>query len=821
MPTLSRGSHVGPYEIIELIGTGGMGEVYKARDTRLNRTVAIKVLTDRFSARFEREAHAIAALNHPRICTLYDVGPDYLVMEYVEGQPLRGARPLEEALKLACEILDALDCAHRKGVTHRDLKPGNILMTKSGIKLLDFGLARIEGEATLTVTGAVMGTPAYMAPEQLEGKEADERADVYAFGCILYELLSGRMVAAGREPLSHPAVNQIVERCLAMDPDDRWQSAGDVRAALDLVRVAQPRPPPRRVWLWAAASIALMAIAAFVATALKPAAAPGRVIRLSVPPPENASLGWGRSNGGHAISPDGRLLVFATASPRRLWLRPLDAERASELPGTDGAYLPFWSPDGRHVGFFANGKLKRIAVPETERPAPPLDICEAPQGRGGTWNRQGIIVFSPGTDRPLYRVSSSGGAPVPLAPLAGGERANYWPWFLPDGQRFLFTVFYSPPRGAVVVGTVDGRRLTRIVDEPSRAEFAAGDPGMLLFARNGALTAQRFDPGILQLRGEAVPLAGPSALNRGWSNANFSVSDTGVVVYGGYSGTDRQFRWVGRGGHPIASVGEPGAYGDVFRVSPDDSRLANSRDGVDHIWVTDITRGTPTRLTFSQYYYGMPVWSSDGNEIVFSSAQDGPANLYRKAANAGAPERRITQSDNHQTPSDWSSDGWILYSEQSVSNRALHAVRIDGKGPSIQLAQMTGEDFRSRFSPDSRWISYESNESGRSEVYVQRFTGAAEARPARWQITTAGGSHAQWRRDGKELFYIDLAGKLTAVPMALLADRVEPGPPQPLFGPVTSYEAARDGRRFLVLSETNRTLVEPITVLLNWRAALK
>ena len=520
---LSVGEHLGPYELLAPIGAGGMGEVYKARDTRLDRIVAVKVSKEDFSERFEREARAAAALNHPHICSLYDVGPNYLVMEYVEGAPLQGPLPLLQALKYAGEICEALSEAHSKGVTHRDLKPANILVTKSaGIKLLDFGLARVDSPVrsddetltrALTEKGQIMGTLFYMSPEQVQGKETGPASDIFSFGLVLYEMLTGKRAFAGSNAasviaaiLERPApsvadvapaaLDRVLKRCLEKDPENRWGNARDLGAALECVSAVEPTIPveappepvkPRmRPWLWAVAAVFAVAAMAlgFIASNHK-TEEPPRVLRMSILPPERTTL---PANGVPALSPDGRKLAFAANGPGKtsLWVRDLDSLTARELPGTDGASLPFWSPDGRSLGFFAGAKLKRTDATGGSV----LTICDAPNGRGGTWNQNDVIVFVPGILGALFRVSAAGGTAAPLTKLAGDDGAHRYPWFLPDGRHFLYTTYGFQTgtfTGRIYVGDLESAERTKIGEAPSSVAYAA--PGYLLFVRETSLFA--------------------------------------------------------------------------------------------------------------------------------------------------------------------------------------------------------------------------------------------------------------------------------------------------------------------------------------------
>jgi predicted Ser/Thr protein kinase len=557
---VAAGAKLGPYEILAPIGAGGMGEVYKARDTRLDRTVAIKVSQEKFSERFEREARAVAALNHPNICQLYDVGPNYLVMEYIDGAPLKGPLPLEQAMKYAEQISDALDAAHKKGITHRDLKPANILVTKACVKLLDFGLARIAASPDETTTMAVMGTPAYMAPEQWESKPGDARSDIYAFGCVLYEMLTGKRPVQERTAVEPPAIEQVIKRCLEKDPDDRWQSARDLRHSLELVGQAfsLPRPAKGRSY-WAAWAVAIVSVAITLFLALRPAAAPpaAEVVRLNLNPPEGASFTGARvATVGvpqFALSPDGRSIVFvasATGARPTLWLRPLQADPARVMPGTDGADSPFWSPDSRWVGFFADGKLKKIPAGG----GPALAIADAPDSRGGSWGPDETILFGTGSQG-IYRASASGGTATRVTEVnvSRQEGSHRTPEFLPDGKHFLFTVRSGQiEQTGVYAGSLDGKTKKLVIRGNTNALYSPS--GHLLFMDGNTLMGQAFNAEHLELLGPSFILEGHIGLSSIPSGA-FSVSSAGILAHAEALLEMGRLTWFDRGGNPSGTVG--------------------------------------------------------------------------------------------------------------------------------------------------------------------------------------------------------------------------------------------------------------------------
>ena len=660
--TLAGGTRLGPYEIVGPLGAGGMGEVYRARDTRLGREVAIKVLPSHLSddpdrrTRFEREARAISQLTHPHICTLHDIGSedgvDFLVMELLEGQSLadrleKGPFPTEQVLKLGAEIADALDRAHRAGITHRDLKPGNVMLTKSGVKLLDFGLAKMAAterapsdlsslptqaaaSRPLTEKGTVMGTFQYMAPEQLEGREADARTDIFSFGCLLYEMATGKKAFVGASqaslvtailskepepistaaPMAPPALDRLVRTCLAKDPEDRWQSARDVRNELTWIaqagsQVGAPaavtsrrKSRERLAWICAAAAaVAAIALGAVYLRRVRPL-----VVRSTILPPEKLQFFFAGDNAGPvAVSPDGRSVAFVAAGETRplLYVRPLDALNASALPGTEGARFPFWSPDSRTIGFFTETKLKRI---DAAAGAVPATICDAPNARGGTWNRDGVIVFAPETRNGLFRVPASGGRPAPVTNLERPNQTTHrWPVFLPDGKHFLyFAGNHNEPQSedsGIYFASLEGKESRRVVHSFAGALYSSGS---LLYLRGNSLLAQPFDPSSGRLSGEAVPVAEGVQFDLSTWHGVFSVSDESVLVYQpGGPGTGNLLVWYDRAGKTIGSPGERANYIGAPRISPDGKRIATEIGDPGDVFVFDVASGLKTRLTFT------------------------------------------------------------------------------------------------------------------------------------------------------------------------------------------------------------------------------
>jgi Tol biopolymer transport system component len=858
---LAAGTRLGPYEIVGLLGAGGMGEVYRARDTRLDRHVAIKILPEALAndpawrQRFEREARAISALNHPHICTLHDVGHaegiDFLVMELVDGESLanrlaRGALAIDQAVRRGIEIADALNAAHRRGIVHRDLKPANVMVTASGAKLLDFGVAKMtpQGAQTAALTaaqahsqaGAVVGTLQYMAPEQLEGRDADARTDLFAFGLILREMITGRRTAPGdTRPVDGLAasLSHVIERCLAHNPDDRWQNAGDVRRELEWA-AATPAPgellvrrSPRRA-LWAIGAAAIVAGIA-LGWSLSRARTTGtaRPLVANVNPPPGAEF---RLEGGAAISPDGLQLAFIahTGGVDRVWIRALDSPALRELAGTDGAALPFWSPDGRSIGFFALGKLKRVDLSA----GAPRVLCDVTSGRGGAWGADNTIIFNAYNDGPLLRISASGGAPAALTTLdkTKGENSHRWPEFLPDGRRFLYFVRTDDPQGwGIYVGSVDEpSEKTLVLRSRTAASYARVDArtGYLLWTRADELVAQPFDATTAQLTGEPAAVAqGPFAGIVGRSF--FSVSQNGTLVFERASGRTVQLLWYGRDGKVAASVGSPMASSGILAtslsLSPDGKRVALTRGDppTTDIWLIDLEHGgAATRLTLNGRTTSA-LWSRDGTRVAYG--RSGPPNLYMVDVVTGNNEVRLTTSGNSQQVCDWSPDGrFFLYSElPNEANAQAHSqlwlLPLSGGGQPFPYLRAPFGESQGRFSPDGTLIAYTSDESGRNEIQVQRFPSDA----AKWQVSTTGGSLARWRSDGRELFYMSADGVLMSVGVTAAGRDARFGPPTPLASIPRNFDVAPDGQRFLGLAPVEEREASPVTVIANWPALLR
>jgi serine/threonine protein kinase len=869
------GTRLSHYEILEKIGEGGMGEVFRARDTRLDRTVAVKILPPRlsqlanFKQRFEREARAISSLSHPNICTLYDVGhekgTDYIVMEFLEGETLaqrlsRGPLPAEDFFAAAIQIADALDNAHRQGVVHRDLKPGNIMMTREGAKLLDFGLAKAGAPpeeaggltasptvtSPLTAEGTIVGTYEYMAPEQLEGQEADARSDIFAFGAVLYEMATGRRAFTGKtqasliasilkdeprpvsasQPAAPAALDRLVRKCLAKDPEDRWQTARDLLHEVrwisqgggsDTGLPAGAGGARRRERLaWGVAAVAVLAAAASLLLSPGKESIPAPPIRFQIPAPEGVTF-----LGSPRISPDGKTLAFHAndvSGLTRIWVRPLASLEARPLPGTEGTSRPFWSPDGRYLGFFAEGKLKKVPAAG----GPVQTLADAPNGADGSWGASGVILFDGGLADSIQAVSAGGGIPkgATLIDRAGGEAFHAWPQFLPDGRHFFFLAYTAGGRGEMRVGELESNEAKPLGLGDTLFMYAR--PGFLLFVRDGSLMAQPFDAGRLEPTGDPFPIIeGVGSTTIGL--AHFSVSQNGILSHRGESTAQSRLVWVDRAGRELQVVGTPADYG-AFWTSPDERLIAvsieDARNENADLWVVDPARGTSSRLTFTDASDGSPLWSRDGRRIVFSSTRGGDVDLYVTEAGGTGSLDSLTKVPGLTSAGDWTPDDRRLF----VSNLAgagwdILTLSLDrGVEPEPWLATPFHEG-QPRISPDGRWVAYASNESDRLEVYVRPLEGSW----GKWQVSNSGGTEPQWRGDGRELFYLALDGKMMAVDVAA-GGEFQAGVPEPLFdAPVRQnsnirnrYVASADGQRFLLASPIADRSAAAFTVVVNW-----
>jgi eukaryotic-like serine/threonine-protein kinase len=881
---LTTGTKLGPYEIQSPLGTGGMGEVYRARDTRLERTVAVKILPAQFSCdpvrkqRFEREAKTISSLNHPHICVLYDVGHqdgmDYLVMECVEGETLvkrldKGPLPLDQVLKYGAQIADGLDKAHRSGVVHRDLKPGNIMLTPAGAKLLDFGLAKPTAApvsaATLTAVqaapvteeGTIVGTFQYMSPEQVEGKEVDGRSDIFSLGAVLYEMVTGQRAFEGKsqlsvasailekepapvsaaKPMTPPALDHAVKKCLAKHPDERWQSASDLASQLKWIgetgsqageagRVSAGHSRREAAaWLLAAALTVLLfgaGAAWWQASNRRPHA---MFFHTSVPFAANDL----------ALSPDGRTLAMVAyselANNNVLWAYEVGGRRTSSLNGTQGGSFPFWSPDGKFIGFFADGKLKKVDVSGGQVQV----LCDAPVGRGGTWNQDGVILFTPdGLGTGLFRVSSSGGSPVQVTKLDSSrfEQSHRWPLFLPDGKHFLYLAANFGGKfeyNAIFLGSLDSSERHLLVS--TRAQAAYAEPGYLLYLReNKTLVAQPFDRRRYVLSGVPYPLSDDVLYFPQMYRAVFSISSGEVLVtQTGRGASISQLTWFDRSGKPAGTVGIPGSYFNV-RLSPDGRRVAvdqtdlGGRSG--DIWIHEPARGARTRLTFDPSSNVTPTWSPDGRQILFSSNRSlSSGGLYLKNADGSGPEEEVADTGADALLAnvwDWSRDGkYILFAK---GNELWSLSRPERVAKPLLQAKWTVRN--AQFSPDGRWIAYASNETGGWEIYVSPFPSGV----GKWQVSIAGGQEPRWRQDGKELFYVSAEGKMMALavtagagfkadsPVALFQTHRRP----PVSLPdAFSYDVSGDGQKFLILTKVDEANPAPLAITLNWASEME
>ena len=873
---MTPGTRLGPYEIVEPIGAGGMGEVYKARDTRLDRTVAVKVLPSHIAARedlrgrFEREARAVSSLKHPHICTLYDVGKqdgvDFLVMEHLEGETLadrveRGPLPLEQAMKYAMQIADAVDRAHRSGVVHRDLKPANIMLTRDGVKVLDFGLAKtapvnaaaasgVTLTQALTTEGTLLGTPQYMAPEQIEGSEADARTDIFAFGCVVYEMVTGRRAFDGKtrtsiigailsaeppamtvlQPVTPATLDYAVRRCLAKDPEERWQSLKDVLLLLQAPVEARAVPDApvsilRRCFWAGGALVLLVAVAAGGWLVRTPEAKRNFQVALE-PPPDTAFVFTSTNAGGFALSPDGSTIAFVGRSKGRaqLWVRRLNEMAARPLAGTDRAHRPFWSPDGRSIGFFADGKLKRIDIAGGS----PQVLAETGAGRGGTWNADNIILFcGTAADRVIRRIAATGGPATALTTLdnALNERGHYWPWFLPDGRHFLYAT-RALEGGSVYLASLDApdkRKL--VVKDGAQAIFAQSH---LLYITDRTVMAQKFDAKRLETAGEPFRVADDVALVVNIGAGAFTASDNGLLAWGNVAGAERM-GWRDRTGKAIGLSNPPPATLVSPALSPDGKSLAYGRvapgGGLD-LWVLDMQRSAHSRFTFGPESAVGPVWSPDGGQIAFTSGA-GAAILRKPTNRASEPVAVLSRTPEVSwIARDWSPDGryLVVVGQKSAGGSVLAAFPMEGSSSRpTTLVESKFSLQRPRVSPDGRWIAYDSDESTIREVYVQAFNPAQPGAVARRQISATGGYDVRWRRDGREIFYISAAGQMTSVPVKWQGNDYELGSPASLFAVqaiyqpagVWTYDVTADGQRFAIVEDADDSGV-PMHVSINW-----
>jgi eukaryotic-like serine/threonine-protein kinase len=879
--SITIGTQFGSHEIIGLLGKGGMGEVYRARDAKLKREVAIKILPDEFSSdpdrlnRFQNEAEVLASLNHPNIAAIYDLqearGTRFLVLELVEGETLaerlrRGAIPLDEALDIAKRIGEALEAAHDKGIVHRDLKPANVKITPDGtVKVLDFGLAKareIQAAASMSdsptlasvsTPGVILGTAAYMSPEQARGKPVDRRTDIWAFGVVLYEMVTGRRLFEGEDvtetiaavvkeqpdwtPVPSP-VRRLLKSCLEKDPKKRLQAIGDMRLLLDDAAsqaASSPRPRFGKA-AWAVAGVAVLAAAALAFIHFREQPPDTPVVRSTILLPQNTTVDFTAGVGLLSLSPDGRRIVFGartTDGKTPLWVRSLDGLTAQPLTGTEGATFPFWSPDSRFIAFFADGKLKKIDASG----GPVLTLADAAVGRGGSWSRQGVIVFAPTNNPGLMRVSAAGGVATPISAEMGS-----FPFFLPDGQHFLYQQITASGSFTIPIrlGSLDGSTDKAIGSAGSNPLYAQGH---LLFLREGTLMAQPFDTQSLMTTGEAVPVAEQvqTVLGSGRAGA-FSVSETGLLAYQeGSRLAGTVLTWFDRIGKQGTTIGDPvsiisGQGG--FRFSPDRKRLAaviQDRSGSLDIWIYDVGRGLRTRFTFDATTDDNPVWSPDGRTIIFRSSRKGSGDLYRKAVDSVGAEELFYADNSNKAPTSWSPDGkLLLYTVVSTNgndNGDIWGLPLapEPTGTALKpfpVVQTPFNEGSAAFSPDGRWIAYVSNESRRNELYVTSFPAPSSGPAGKRQVSTGGiVFRPRWRDDGKEILYLSPDFQLMSAEVTIKGATVEIGAVRSLFSiprgdGFPAFDVTADGQRFLFRAPPEeRSGQQPLTLIQNWPTA--
>lgn len=863
------------YQIREKLGAGGMGEVYRATDAKLGRDVAIKLLPEAFSqdadrmARFTREAQVLASLNHPNIAAIYGVEERALVMELVEGKTLSGPLPPETALNYARQIADAIEAAHEKGIVHRDLKPANIMITTAGVvKVLDFGLAKaaekrsgdIQNSPTLSLSatraGVVLGTVPYMSPEQARGKPVDHRSDIWAFGCVLYQMFTGEQPFQGEsasdivaEVLTNQPdfdrlpvqVRAVVEKCLRKDVRRRWQAIGDVRIALDetaSVNAALPAVTPWRERLAWVGALAIVGALLFWAGGHWNKSTPAHAVRLAINLPAHIRFAQGVNMTvpapRFAVSPNGHAIVFAAAAPQgqaTLWIRALDDLTARPIAGTENAVDPFWSPDSRWVGFVSDGKLKKTPASG----GPVQEVAAVGNSRGASWGPDDAILFARANST-LFRVASTGGPVTAVTKLdkSQQEGTHRWPQFLPDGRHLLYGIRSSlPSQTGIYASSLDGKVKKLLVHTESAGYYVP--PGFVVYLDGDMLLGQEFDAVRLELKGQ------PFAIVEGVGHAStgfgaFSASMNGVLAYAGPILRSTRLTWFDRGGKALDRVTPPGDYTD-FRLSPDEKQIAGSlidvKTGTVNIWLTDVARGSTSPFAFGYSLNASPVWSPDGTRILYRTVRKGMAELYQKSASGGGKDQPVQLDENQRAvlaqavtsvPDHWSPDGrYLIYSVLS-SNWQLWVLPLSGDARKpYKLFDSPADNTHGNFSPDGRLVAYTSNESGNWQVHVQTFP----VSDRKWQISTNGGYEPRWRADGREIYYLSEDRDLMAVdvrpgpsfgiPKQLFHTRVFPG----VSAQRTNYVPSRDGRSFLINIQTGEAPPNPITVVLNWTAGLK
>jgi eukaryotic-like serine/threonine-protein kinase len=896
---LAPGTKLGRYEIVSQLGAGGMGEVYRGRDTRLDRIVAVKILPAHLSEqpealeRFEREARAISSLNHPNICHLYDVGQQdgihYLVMEYLEGETLasrllKGPMPLEHVLRYGAEIAEGLDKAHRSGLVHRDLKPGNIMLTKSGAKLMDFGLAKTNpvprppssgmtatfasagASHPLTAEGTVIGTFQYMSPEQVEGKEVDTRSDIFSFGAVLYEMAAGKCAFEGKsqisiasailekeptpitatQPLTPPALEHVVQTCLTKDPESRWQSAADIvrelrwtgtsgsNAGLAHLTTRRHKIAERAIWITISAALACAMVWSILQRPHP------RLVRAYLPPPQDTSYDFeGQSSGPPALSPDGTRVAFTAHAPKKrnlIWIRSLDSVAAQELQGTEGASFPFWSADGLFIGFFTDSSLKKISA--TGGPA--TRLAGAGSARGGSWSQDNVILYAPAYRDTIWKISANGGTPARVTSLDLSKHTTHrWPVFLPDGTHFLYFATHHSggirEQNGTYWASLDGGSSKFLLATDSAAQYASG---YLLYHQQTALMAQKFDAVHGTLSGDPVPVASNVQYDGGMLRTTFTVSTGGVLLYEPGATTDSgggtDLVWLDRTGKILGGVGERAEY-EGMRLSPDGKRLAVAVSVASpnpDIWVLDLVRGSKARLTFDPASHHLPSWSPDGQRVAFIS-QTGSSyvsSLHARLANGGGQDELLLASEDAATAllwPQWSPDGrYLVYQKESgPTGASVWAVPTSGDHKTFSIIKPESPQatiVNDRLSPDGRWLAYSATDSGRQELYVTAFPSGK----GRWQLSQEGaGSPPVWRADGKELYYLGSDGILHAAVVNTKGNEFEVENSRALFAIRFAsiscpFDVSPDGQRFL-FAVPPEIPSSPMVLVLNWDMELK